>query len=71
MKGCRIKEFKENLPVLPSLVHIDLSDNKIASLKEIEKMKQWPKCTSLIVAGTPLEDEFSESVKTEIIIVIP
>lgn len=71
LKGCRLKEFGEKLPDFPELTHIDLSENKVASLEEIVKMKQWAKCFSINVTGTPLEDEFSESVKIEIIIKIP
>ncbi len=39
MKGCKIKVFEDKLPKFPELQHIDLSGNKIANLKEIEKMK--------------------------------
>lgn len=38
MKGCRIKVFGDKLPELPSLTHIDLSENKLATLAEVKKM---------------------------------
>jgi len=70
LKANRFKEFKEKLPEFPSLSHIDLRENKIAKLTEIKKFSQWPKCVSLDLTGTPLEEEHGEGVRKEILIVL-
>jgi len=59
------------LPNLPSIYHVNIRENKIAVLKEIGKLSSLSTMLSLTAHGNPISDEMGDSIKKEIIMMIP
>jgi len=69
LQKSRIKAFPEKLPEFPSLVNFDMKEGKLAVLKDMVKVGQWPNCTSVDVTGTPIEDAV-DNIKMELLIIL-
>ncbi len=46
-----------------------MKEGKLAVLKDMVKVGQWPNCTSVDVTGTPIEDAV-DNIKMELLIIL-
>eukprot|EP00743_Colponemidia_sp_Colp-15_P001805 GILK01001970.1.p1 GENE.GILK01001970.1~~GILK01001970.1.p1 ORF type:complete len:331 (-),score=82.86 GILK01001970.1:137-1087(-) len=60
----------DGLVDLPNLKSINLRENAITSVEELAKLKELPNLKTIAVSGNPFVDEFGDTYRKEILIVI-
>lgn len=66
-----MKAFPEELPDLQALTTFIMKENNIKKLKQLLLLSQWKNLRNIDVSGNPLEEEAADSIKKEILILMP
>lgn len=65
------KTLPEVLPDLPALSDLIIKENNIKKMKQLLLLAQWKNLRNIDVSGNPLEEEAADSIKKEILILMP
>ena len=66
----QIENLNFDIPDLPHLYHLNVSENKLAELKNIERLMRNPSMLSLTIDQNPVINDLGDSAKKEILMIL-